>query len=75
MDAARRKRAEARKGRAVLYKTHLSPSGRDPEPIFGADAVSLVVHLTRESYALAGVAEPNYTRDQIPCRFVRRPAT
>jgi len=72
-DAGRRQRAEARGRRAVLLKTRLSPHERDLTPLSGAEAISLVTHLTRESYGLAGLAEPTYTRDQIPCRFVRWP--
>jgi hypothetical protein len=74
-DAARRQRAEARKVRAVLNKTHLSPHEQDLSPLAGAEAVSLVRHLTHESYRLAGIAEPTYTRDQTPYRFVRRQPT
>ncbi len=74
-DVGRRQRAEARRARAVLYKTSLSPHERDLTPIRGADAVSLVTRLTRESYSLAGLAEPTYTRAEIPCRFVPWPAT
>jgi hypothetical protein len=74
-DVGRRQRAEARRARAVLHKTHLSPNERDLAPVSGPDAVSLVLHLTRESYSLAGLEEPTYTRDQTPYRFVRRPPT
>jgi len=49
-DVGRRQRAEARRARAVLHKTSLSPQERDLTPIRGADAVSLVMQLTRESY-------------------------
>ena len=68
-DVGRRQRAEVRRARATLHKTRLSEE-RDPTPVFGSEAVSLVLHLTRESYALAGLDEPNYTRDHIPYRFV-----
>jgi hypothetical protein len=68
-------RAEARRARAVLHKTHLSLEEPDRAAVFGAEAISLVLHLTRESYSLAGFVEPNYTRDQIPCRFVPWPRT
>jgi len=37
--------------------------------------MSLVMHLTRESYSLAGLEEPKYTREQTPYRFVPRPQT
>jgi hypothetical protein len=74
-DVGRRQRAEVRRARASLYKTSLSFQERDLSPIRGADAISLVMHLTRESYSLAGLAEPTYTRAEIPCRFVRWHAT
>jgi len=74
-DVGRRQRAEARRARAVLHKTSLSPQERDLTPVRGADAVSLVMQLTRESYSLAGLVEPTYSRNQIPCRFVRWPQT
>ena len=57
----------------MLHKTRLLRHENDLSPIFGADAVSLVLQLTRESYRLAGLAEPSYTRDRIPCRFVAWP--
>lgn len=72
-DAGRRQRAAARRARAVLHKTRLSPEERDLAPVRGADAVSLVLRLTRESYSLAGLEEPKYTRDRIPCCFVPWP--
>jgi hypothetical protein len=68
-------RAQARRARMSLRKTHLGESAVDPCPVFGAEAVSLVYRLTRMSYSLAGYAPPVYTRSQIPCRFVRRRAT
>ena len=74
-DVGRRQRAEARRARAVLHKTHLSPNEPDLAPVCGPDAMSLVMHLTRESYSLAGLEEPKYTRDQTPYRFVPRPQT
>jgi hypothetical protein len=73
-DAERRERAEARRARATLYKTRLASSHEDPQPIFGAEAVGLVQRLTEESWSLSGGAIPNYTRVQIPCRFVPRRA-
>jgi len=69
-DVRRRQRAEARRARATIHKASLSRQERDLTPVRGPDAVSLVMHLTRESYSLAGVAEPTYARDQVPVRFV-----
>jgi hypothetical protein len=74
-DAGRRQRAEARRARAVLLRTRLSSQKQDLTPLSGPEAISLVMHLTRESYSLAGLTEPTYTRDRIPCRFVRWPPT
>jgi hypothetical protein len=71
-DADRRARAEARKKRAILRKTTLSEREHDLSPITGAEAVSLVDRLTRESWSLAGLPEPTYTRSEIPIRFVPR---
>jgi hypothetical protein len=69
-DANRRARAEARKTRAILNKARLAPRETDLTPIAGADAISLVASLTRESWSLAGRDDPTYTRREIPCRMV-----
>lgn len=46
----------------------------DPVPVSGPDAVSLVERLTRESWTAAGLAFPEYSRDQVPVAFApRRP--
>jgi len=42
----------------------------DLTPMSGPDAVSLVRQLTAESWSLAGLELPTYTRDRIPWRFV-----
>jgi len=68
-DAGRRARAESRRGKIVLRRTHLSDD-TDPEPVRGEEALSLVTHLTHESWSLAGLEEPTYSRRQIPCRTV-----
>ena len=68
-DPGRLARAEDRRKRAILRKTNLSDSV-DPRPIRGVEALSLLVRLTRESWSLAGLEEPSYTRAQIPCRCV-----
>jgi hypothetical protein len=74
-DADRSSRARARQGRAILQKTRLRSLEADITPISGADAVALVRQLTAESWSLAGLEAPNYTRDRIPWRFVPgRPA-
>ena len=74
-DADRSSRALARRGRAILQKTRLQSSEADITPISGPDAVALVRQLTAESWSLAGLEAPNYTRDRIPWRFIPgRPA-
>lgn len=66
------RRAQARMARMVLRKAR--PGEADPDPVFGAEAISLVHRLSRTSYALAGQPLPAYPRDKIPCKFVRRQA-
>jgi len=66
-------RAKARAERMTLRKGRVSDPEVDLNPIFGAEAISVVQQLTRTSYALARVAAPAYTRATIPCRFVRWP--
>jgi hypothetical protein len=74
-DAARRARADERRSRAILRKGRLESREDDLTPIRGRDAIVLVQQLTAESWSLAGLEVPNYTRDSIPCRFVpRRPS-
>lgn len=68
--ADRSSRARARQGRAILQKTRLHRSEADITPISGPEAVALVRQLTAESWSLAGLETPNYTRDRIPWRFV-----
>lgn len=46
----------------------------DLSPVAGAEAISLVTRLTRESWSLTGRPEPEYVRSAIPCRFVPRRA-
>jgi hypothetical protein len=68
-DPGRLARAEDRRKRAMLRRTRLSDAA-DPSPIRGVEALSLLARLTRESWSLAGLEEPSYTRAQIPCRCV-----
>ena len=63
-------RAQARSERMTLHKSRLGEPEADLDPIFGADAISLLSRLTRSSYSLAGRPMPTYTRATIPCRFV-----
>lgn len=75
MEAARRARALLRSQRVSLRKTHLKAKEAELHPLEGVEAISLLTRLSKESHSLAGYAEPTYTRQQIPCRFVpRRPA-
>ena len=69
-DAKRRERAAARRGRAILHRTHLGDIEPDLTPIAGADAISLVTALSRESWSLKGRAVASYSRREIPCRAV-----
>lgn len=66
----RRARARARRGRAILRKGRLQCLDADLAPISGPDAVGLVPRLTAESWSLAGLEVPDYTRERIPWRFV-----
>jgi len=43
----------------------------DPVPLSGAEAVSFVERLTRESWTAAGKEFPRYSRKEMPIRFVR----
>ncbi len=71
-EAARHARAEARRRRITLRKTRLRDPELDDAPVRGAEAVSLVHRLTLESWALAGLELPTYSREATPIRFVRR---
>jgi hypothetical protein len=66
-------RAKARAERMTLRKGRLGDLEVDLNPVFGAQAISLVQQLTRASYSLAGLETPTYARATIPCRFVRWP--
>jgi hypothetical protein len=68
--AQRRLRAEARKGQITLRRVGLHDDPADPAAIHGEEAVSLVMTLTRECWALSGAAEPQYERQETPVRFV-----
>lgn len=72
-ESDRRSRAEGRRAHVVIRSTSLYEPGEDPVPVHGPEAVSLVHRLTRESWSLAGLAQPTYTRAETPIRFVPRP--
>lgn len=70
-DSDRRRRADARRARAVLHRTSLDCSDADGDaPVTGAVAVSLAARLSRWSWSLAGRKRPAYGRSETPCRFV-----
>ena len=69
-DNDRQKRAQARRARVILHKARLSATETDLSPIRGVDGMSLVSRLTEESWRLAGLEQPSYRREEIPCRFV-----
>ena len=69
------RRAQRRRGQMILRKTRVGALEVDAAPVYGAEAVSLVYRLTLTSYSLAGHSLPRYTRDRMPCRFVRGRAT
>ena len=66
-------RAKSGSERMTLRKARLGEPEADLDPVFGADAISLVSRLTRLSYSLAGRPMPTYARAAIPCRFVPWP--
>ena len=71
-DEPRRLRAQERGSRAVLLKSNLLDDESDVCPVRGAQAVSLAVALTKQSWAMAGLVWPSYTRANIPIAFVAR---
>lgn len=71
-DMERRLRAEERRRRAVLQRVPLGEVEPDLHPVRGAEAISLVTMLTRESWSLSGRPWPQYPRPATPYRFVPR---
>lgn len=71
-DEERRRRAEARRSRAVLRWTSLRGAEEELQPVRGEEAMSLVTRLTREAWAAAGRPIPDYDRSEAPVRFVPR---
>ena len=68
--ADREARALARRRVTVLRKTRLQETEDDPSPVVGAEAISLVTRLTIESWSIAGLEIPAYSRADTPYRFV-----
>lgn len=71
-DLARRERAVKRAKEMVLHKARLSEPELDFTPVRGAAAISLATRLTLESFGLAGLDAPTYSRNDTPVRFVPR---
>ncbi len=69
------KRAQERQARMTLRKARLGDLEVDLDPVYGAEAVSLVHRLTLMSYSLAGRPLPALSRAELPYRFVRRERT
>jgi hypothetical protein len=59
----------------VLRKGRVGERDAELSPVHGAEAISLVTELTRESWALSGRPMPRYARSEIPIRFVPRQGT
>lgn len=55
---------------ATLSFSRFGGIERDPQPLSGTEALSLVERLTREGWAAAGRTYPRYPRRQIPVHFV-----
>ena len=70
MDVDRRRRAEARRHRAVLRRVALNEPELRAEEVRGAEAISLVTQLTIEGWSLSGRPWPDYDRANTPYRFV-----
>ncbi len=68
---ARRRRAEARRARMTIRRTTIDDDS-DPHPVYGAEAISLTTQLSRMAWSLSGRPFPQYTRAEMPVRFVPR---
>lgn len=53
-----------------MHRAPLGDVEPDLSPVYGAEAISLVTQLTRESWSLSGRAWPQYVRSETPYRFV-----
>lgn len=72
-DLDRKRRAEERSRRMVITRCRLEDSDVDPNPTFGAEAISLAAVLSRESWSMSGQIFPEYSRKDTPYKFVKRP--
>lgn len=71
----RRRRAEVRRKRAFLQQVRLGEVAPDLDVTRGAEAISLITQLTRESWSLSGRPWPQYKRSETLYRFVAGPPT
>jgi hypothetical protein len=53
-----------------MHRAPLGDVEPDLSPVHGAEAISLVTQLTRESWSLSGRPWPRYARSETPYRFV-----
>ena len=65
----REQRAELRRQRMVITRCSLEDSDIDPNPTYGAEAISLAAVLSRQAWAFARIPLPKYQRREIPIRF------
>jgi len=72
-DLDRKQRAEERRLRMVITRCKLEDSDIDPNPTFGAEAISLAAMLSRQAWAFSRRPFPTYARDNIPVRFTLNP--
>jgi len=66
----RKKRAELRRQQMTITHCRLEDSDIDPQPIFGAEAISLAAVISRQAWAFSGRPFPSYKRSEIPVRFI-----
>lgn len=69
-EAERKKRAEMRRKRMVITRCKLEDFDIDPNPTFGAEAISLTARLSQEAWLKSGRELPNHKRSEMPIRFV-----
>jgi hypothetical protein len=69
-DLGRKLRAARRRKTAILNRASLKVTEQDLTPISGVAAISLVRQLAQECWALGGQQAPEYSRDEIPIKFL-----
>lgn len=65
----RQKRVEMRRQRMTITRCSLEDSHIDPDPVYGAEAISLAAVLTRQAWAFSRRPFPKYARYDIPVHF------